>query len=968
MSRLLLADGVIDLDRAVVDRGEVRHKLTPNERELLLYLASRIGRDVSRDELHRRVWGHAARVVSRAVTLTVHRLRRKIEPSPDAPTHLVTGQAGYRWVPLRSRTEAPRGRVVLVLGQRVSPGGASWLVGCADLAREHDAYLVEVSPDRVLYATGGPDGSRAVAEALLRTGPIRIGRAAGEAERLVDPLSGRTLYGGEALARATRRARDAAVGVLDPLDGAAGSDGEAPGHPATFARIRRLIGRDRALEDLRGLCAGLGPRGILALVGPAGVGKTRLAEELALGPGVGGLLIALEDARTLEGAVREVVRALGIRSVPDPAGAVGAALATRGADLVVLDGIDGALSELGAVLTRWKAAAPDLRLVVTCRERPALDDVVLFELEGLPRAAGAALLRACCPGLPEALDLGDLVDRLDGLPLALQLIAPRLRVVSVGDIEARPERLLDLLARPSGEGRHRSMRAALDVSWGRLDPHERRMLVRATAFAGPFRLDDAEAVLADADPDAPWFVDTLQSLCDRFWVQREAPDGRPRFRLLGVVRAFARGHGDLMGDARQRHARHIASRWRDLSPLGPPPFDPALLPELERAARTAIAEGSAALAGHLVLGYAHAALFHGGVRAALDLADEASTLSPAPRLAARLARSRSQLLRQLGRGQDALIAVDGAITIARSLGEADLIGRALVQRGLVLMSLRAFEEARAAFDAARPLVEDAEATLALRLNRAALCHATRAYAEGLEVVRPLLAAPEPAVRGAAMGMAGAMHLALGALDEAVRWLSPAIVALEAQGEHFQGANFRLLLAEALTESDRDEEAAEAFRAALDTLRRLGGVAWTLVTCAKLAVLAIRRGDLSEAQRWADEGDRWAEECADRRPRAMLQSVRCELRARAGDLDGARAAMAAARALMADRDDPETRGYLAIHRAMAAIAAGSADGAAAELAGAEQIVAQLGAKPHSGLAREARRVRRALQGLASRSAG
>ena len=87
---------MIDLDLGIVLRhGEQQH-LTPNERELLVYLAARAGRDVPREELHQRVWGHSARVISRAVTLTVHRLRRKIELQPDKPKYILSQRGiGY---------------------------------------------------------------------------------------------------------------------------------------------------------------------------------------------------------------------------------------------------------------------------------------------------------------------------------------------------------------------------------------------------------------------------------------------------------------------------------------------------------------------------------------------------------------------------------------------------------------------------------------------------------------------------------------------------------------------------------------------------------------------------------------------------------------------------------------------------------------------------------------------------------
>ncbi|MEQ1501662.1 MAG: winged helix-turn-helix domain-containing protein, partial [Myxococcota bacterium] len=175
--RVLLVDGVIDLDHGVVIRDAGEERLTPTERELLVYLTARAGRDVSRDELHRRVWGHADRVLSRAVTLSVHRLRRKIERDVDAPAHLVTGATGYRWVPAAPDgvSTAPEGVVTLIVAQRTPPGDARWLAAAAAVARDHAVYPIARAPDRALFAADRDDAALACASAVVAAaGPAEV--------------------------------------------------------------------------------------------------------------------------------------------------------------------------------------------------------------------------------------------------------------------------------------------------------------------------------------------------------------------------------------------------------------------------------------------------------------------------------------------------------------------------------------------------------------------------------------------------------------------------------------------------------------------------------------------------------------------------------------------------------------------------------------------------------------------------
>lgn len=935
---------MIDLDLGIVLRhGEQQH-LTPNERELLVYLAARAGRDVPREELHQRVWGHSARVISRAVTLTVHRLRRKIEPDALHPVYLVTGATGYRWVPHDSPAKAAAGEVVLLMALRSAPGGAAWLSRCAEIARTSGLYLAELSPDRALFASEALAPATRAAEQLVDP-DVRLGIARGQAECLVDPLSGRTLYGGPLLQQVTRAARSSR-----PCEPPSLAEPSPPPSPGPEAPSPPLIGRDQELSELRLALSALRPGEGIAVVGPAGVGKTRLAATIVRE--MGGVIVPLDQASDFQGALQAISAALGLASAPDVALAAAAALEELGAPML-LDGADGALSELGELLEKLWRAAPEAKLILTSRERPSIPRLRPIELRGLSAEHGAALLRERCRDLPEEVDLGPLVERLDGLPLAIELVAPRLRTISPSDLGEGPSALLDALVL-------RSMRRALELSFERLDRYERQMLVQATVFAGPFRLEDASQVLAASDPDAPWFVDTLQSLCDRYLLQRQSSDGPARFSLLSTVRAFAREQGGL-GDAPLRHARYVTSRWGELSPLGPPPFGADLMPELRLAARTAADLGEVALLVRAATALAHGAQFYGGLQAAIRALTDAEALPLGHRERARVAQSRAQLYRRLGRLEEARAAIREALSAARSASDPDLIGRVEMQSGLVEMSARDLPAARASFErAAEGITPGSDAALALGLNRAALCHASGEPREGLLAIGPLLEARSPFARAYALGISGSLHASLGELQEAVRCLGASVALLAELGERFQALNFRLLLAETLAAQEREEEAEETFRASLQQLALLGSTSYGIVVRVKLVLIALSRADVALAKQWSDQALALAARCDDARAIGMLGAVRCEILARSGETARAAEAAAAAQATLERCKDRESIGHLSIHRGMAALAAGDPEAAGRELALAEGAAEALGMRSHMGLRREIRRLRREMQ--------
>lgn len=339
--------------------------------------------------------------------------------------------------------------------------------------------------------------------------------------------------------------------------------------PLLAAPTTSFLGR---VEDLRALdqlwASG---RRLLALFGPPGVGKSRLAREHLRGVS-GGIWCDLEhvhDGHALLGALGAALgsSALGL-SADELQRAIGEALASNRVELLVLDPVEHLLEGLIPVVTGLLARAPRLKILLGSRVRPGLPAEVVYELHPLRLDDACALFRdrARATGWTGALEQQDgslvaLLELLDRLPLAIELAAARARALSPADLRARLHGCLDLLSEGSGHGepRQTSVRGALAWSWGLLDPDARDTLAELSVFPDSFTLDASEQVLS---PRRAPVAQTLSELVDHSLVQRVVEDGR--YRLLWSVRAYAAEAGApaLLAQTRARHAAWAAALAR----------------------------------------------------------------------------------------------------------------------------------------------------------------------------------------------------------------------------------------------------------------------------------------------------------------------------------------------------------------------------------------------------------------------
>ena len=277
----------------------------------------------------------------------------------------------------------------------------------------------------------------------------------------------------------------------------------------------RLIGRQQACDRLEAM---LVPGALVTLTGPGGVGKTRLAEELA----------ALVEVRTGQpvpvGLLSELATDAGADAVADALGfeSVSAAVVvlTERPGTIVLDNCEHVLAAVRQLVAAVRSAVPSIAVLTTTREPLGLmgEQVFVVDPLELPAPGGADaerapavelfLERAAAAGAvlgddPHLVaDVAELCRRLDGLPLAIELAAARTRALAPADLLEVVDQRLDVLRRTRHVGdRHDTMRAAIEVSTAVLPPDDRAFFRRLGMFTGPFDLGLAHAVAGEPGAD-----------------------------------------------------------------------------------------------------------------------------------------------------------------------------------------------------------------------------------------------------------------------------------------------------------------------------------------------------------------------------------------------------------------------------------------------------------------------------------
>ncbi|MFB9317037.1 BTAD domain-containing putative transcriptional regulator [Cryptosporangium minutisporangium] len=342
------------------------------------------------------------------------------------------------------------------------------------------------------------------------------------------------------------------------------------------ARLDELVGRGEALAELRHLVPA---RRLVTLVGPGGVGKTRLATEVARGQSYPDGVHLVELAPLPPGDPGVVDRVLTALDVHEPPGSPVTAAdrlttALRSRDLLlVLDNCEHVLDAAADLVGHLLRDAPGVRVLATSREPLGLTGEVLWEVPPLPlpddeydvdavrRSAAARLFTARAAAQQRTFRLDErtapavaqLCRRLDGLPLALELAATRVRALGLAGVVERLDDRFSLLTATTRDlpSRQRALTAVIGWSWDLLPDAHRQVLARLAVFSDGCTAEAAAEVCA-AD------LDTLTTLVDRSLVVFDEDD-RPRYRLLESIAAFGLERLEHPDDVRARHAAYFTA-------------------------------------------------------------------------------------------------------------------------------------------------------------------------------------------------------------------------------------------------------------------------------------------------------------------------------------------------------------------------------------------------------------------------
>ncbi|MES5825082.1 BTAD domain-containing putative transcriptional regulator [Streptomyces sp. RG80] len=445
-------------------------------------------------------------------------------------------------------------------------------------------------------------GVSAVPDGRRDGGPGGFGSAADPESRSV-PSSSSAPSTGRPGAPGAAASGPAAQGARGPLPSAA----EPPALGNLRARLTSFVGRETDIEAIRG---DLATARLVTLLGPGGAGKTRLSQEAAeaVRPGArdGVWLAELAPVDDPEGVPEAVLTAVGAReTVLYGAGAEAMRAANdRHADpverlaehcgkrrmLLILDNCEHVVDASARLVEELLARCPQLTVLATSREPLGVPGELLRPVEPLPEPVALRLLAdrgaAARPGFrveddPEA--CAEICRRLDGLPLAIELAAARLRMLTPRQIADRLDDRFRLLTSGSRTvlPRQQTLRAVVDWSWELLDEDERDVLRRLSVFAGGCDLAAAESVCG------PVALEALGSLVDKSLVVA-APSGEGgemRYRLLETVAEYAGERLDetgRRGEAERAHLTYYRELARTTDPLLRGPHQSLAIERLER--------------------------------------------------------------------------------------------------------------------------------------------------------------------------------------------------------------------------------------------------------------------------------------------------------------------------------------------------------------------------------------------------
>ncbi len=694
-----------------------------------------------------------------------------------------------------------------------------------------------------------------------------------------------------------------------------------------------FVGRGEAMQSLaRALERGAR---LVSVLGMGGTGKTRLVTHFArtwLGDFPGGAWFCdLSQARHVDGIVAAVAQGLDVPlGKSDPVVQLGHAISGRGRCLVVLDNFEQVARHAEETVGRWLERAPDAQFVVTTRELLGVAGEHALALPPLASGDAVALFvsraMSATPGFsPDASDLSaiaELVDVLDGLPLAIELAAARIRVMSPRMVLAHMrDRFRMLGARTGRLDRQATLRAAFDWSWDLLSDAEKAALAQLSVFEGGFTLESATAVIDLSDvADAPWIVDVVQSLVDKSFVRRTESD---RFDCLTSVRAYAAEHLATAGRfhrsgpsalvaAEHRHGLFFAS----LGPKRAIEHSCAEVDNLVAACERAVRANDAQIAGLALAGAWSALKLRGPFKIAVAISEKVRSMGALPpAIATTVTRINASALMLSGRMAEARIQFETALANASATAAGDLphllasFAELSMREGFVAEALQHFEEALARHSDATDSAFECGVLTGLGTCHEYLGQLDRAgdyYRQALDVAR---ASGERRWEGGALGNLGQLSANLGESTQAQSFYESAIAVAHELGDRQWEGNVRCNLGLLYQAEGRLDDATHQLDAALASARELGHARLECVVLCNLGIVLEARAQHQSAHQHYLQAVDLARRLGDRRFEGQFLGYLGLSHARLQRFDAAAACMENGAALLRAVSDNVSLGVL-----------------------------------------------------------
>lgn len=695
------------------------------------------------------------------------------------------------------------------------------------------------------------------------------------------------------------------------------------------AECDKFVGRRDVLAALA-RCVGRGAR-LVTVMGTAGTGKTRLVTRFgweSLTQFSGGVWFCdLSQARGIDGVIDAVAQGLGMPlGKADPVTQVGRAIAGRGRCLIILDNFEQVVDQAPATLGRWLDQARDATFIATSRERLHLPGEELFPVEPLALASEAIELFATRAKAHKAdfvlsdarrAEVAEIVRLLDGLPLAIELAAARISVLSTAQLVERMQNRFRLLTGARGvSARQTTLRAAIDWSWDLLAPSEQAALAQCSVFEGGFTLTGAEAIIElDSWPEAPSTMDVVNALVDksllRSWVpveQSRYDIDEPYFGMYLSVHDYAEDKLRVTGPeaeraAQERHGRYFAGFGTDeaieslfvhggtgrLRALG------LELDNLVAACRRAIQRNDAATAVETFRAAWEVLELRGPFALGAELGAQISAMqSLTGRLRDAAEETRAVASIALGRTDEAHAWLEHVRARAREAGDRSAEGRVLAIMASLAREQGRMQEARAYFDEAiamlgelghRRLEGKTVGRLAsLDSEQGRTEKARLGYEAALTIAREVGSRRDEASSIANLGMV-LQHRAQ-IWEARSNYEAALAIAREIGNRRDEGvviSNLAILL----HDQGRLDESSEHYKSALAIHRELGHRREEGIALGNLASLELAQGRIEQAREHFETALAIANEVGHRRHAGFLLESLGDLHLRQGRLDESR---------------------------------------------------------------------------------